>query len=125
MKLIHRLGYYLGGFSIGLIVLAFFLNGKKASCSYGPEARTLKDINNKKLVISAQSKAFISLKDIDTLELNYILYKGDVVFSKSEPRKKPCGIYRIEGELNKKAAALTVENCEKTATLKSIQFITD
>lgn len=125
MKLIHRLGYYLGGFSIGLIVLAFFLNGKKASCSYGPEARTLKDINNKKLVISAQSKAFISSKDIDTLELNYILYKGDVVFSKSEPRKKPCGIYRIEGELNKKAAALTVENCEKTATLKSIQYITD
>ncbi len=39
MKLIQRIGYYLGGFSIGLVILAFFLNGKKTSCSYGPDAR--------------------------------------------------------------------------------------
>ncbi len=123
MKLLHRIGYYLGGFSIGLIVLAFFLNGKKASCSYSPEARTLKNIGTKTLVFSSKSKAFMTSENIDTLELNYILYKGDVVFSKSEPRKEPCGIYHIEGTLNKKDAALTIENCEKTATLKSIEFL--
>ena len=47
MKFIHRLGYYLGGFSIGLILLAFFLQGKKTSCDYGPNARTTKNIANK------------------------------------------------------------------------------
>jgi hypothetical protein len=123
LKLLHRTGYYLGGFSIGLIVLAFFLNGKKASCSYSPEARTLKNIGTKKLVFSSESEVFMSSEKIDTLELNYILYKGDVVFSESEPRKEPCGIYRIEGTLNKKDAALTIENCKNTATLKSIEFL--
>ena len=29
MKFIHRLGFYLGGFSIGLVFLMFFLSGKK------------------------------------------------------------------------------------------------
>ena len=48
MKFIHRLGYYLGGFSIGLIFLAFFLSGKRASCDYGPDARVLKNIGQKK-----------------------------------------------------------------------------
>jgi len=49
MKFIHRLGYYLGGFSIGLIFLAFFLSGKRASCDYGPDARVLKNIGLKQL----------------------------------------------------------------------------
>ena len=52
MKLIHRIGYYLGGFSIGLIFLAFILSGKKASCSYGLDARVLKNISTKQLVYS-------------------------------------------------------------------------
>ena len=50
MTLIQRIGYYLGGFSIGLVILAFFLNGKKTSCSYGPDSRVLKNINSKKLI---------------------------------------------------------------------------
>ena len=50
MTLLQRVGYYLGGFSMGLIILAFFLNGKHVSCSYGPEARVLKDISTKKVV---------------------------------------------------------------------------
>lgn len=123
MKLLHRIGYYLGGFSIGLVLLAFFLNGKKASCSYSPEARTLKNINTKNIILSPESEAFIVAQNIDTLQINYILVKGEVVFSKSEPRKEPCGIYQIEGTLNDKEAALTVENCKKTAILKSIKFL--
>ena len=47
MSLMRRLGYYLGGFSIGLILLAFFLSGKRTSCDYGPEARVLKNIRTK------------------------------------------------------------------------------
>ncbi len=123
MKLINRIGYYLGGFSIGLVILAFFLNGKKASCSYGPESRVLKNINTKDIVFSEEANTFISNQSIDTTQVNYILYKGNVVFSKSNTRKEPCGEYYIEGELNKKDAALIVENCETTATLKEIKFI--
>ena len=41
MKFIHRLGLYLGGFSVGLIFLMFFLV-EKTSCAYSPNARVLK-----------------------------------------------------------------------------------
>lgn len=123
MKLIYRIGYYLGGFSIGLVILAFFLNGKKASCSYGPESRVLKNINLKKVAFSNEAEHFITTNKIDTLSVNYILYKGDVVFSKSETKSTPCKTYHIEGVLKDKEAALLVENCEKTATLKKIIWI--
>lgn len=123
MSLLKRFGYYFGGFSIGLVILAFFLNGKKASCSYGPDARVLKNINLKKVQFSNASNVFITANKIDTLQVNYILYKGDINFSESNARQKPCGIYQIEGELNQKDAALIVENCEKSATLKSIKFL--
>ena len=63
MKFIHRLGYYLGGFSIGLIFLAFFLSGKRASCSYGPDARVLKNISTKQLIYSRNV--------IDLIQNNY------------------------------------------------------
>ena len=123
MNLLKRFGYYFGGFAIGLVILAFFLNGKKVSCDYGPDARVLKNINLKKIQFSNEANVFIASNNIDTLQVNYILYKGDINFSESDSRKKPCGIYQIEGELNKKDAALTVENCEKTAILKAIHFL--
>ncbi|MBQ0769970.1 MAG: DUF4258 domain-containing protein [Bizionia sp.] len=123
MSLLRRIAYYIGGFSLGLVLLAFFLNGKKASCSYGPESRVLKNITTKTLVISEEARAFVKQNDIDTIQINYILHKGDVIFSKSNTRKEPCGEYYIEGELNKKEAVLTVDNCEKQAIVQRIEFI--
>lgn len=113
MKLVHRIGYYLGGFSIGLIVLMFFLSGKKVSCDYGPDARVLKNINSKKL---DYTNTFIK----DSSAINYVLKFGDIDFSKSSPRKEPCGVYLIEGAYNDNLVLLTVENCDSTATV--VQF---
>ena len=50
MKVLYRLGYYLGGFSVGLILLAFILNGKKTSCNYTPNARVIDNLLQKKIV---------------------------------------------------------------------------
>ncbi|WP_452224514.1 hypothetical protein [Lacinutrix chionoecetis] len=123
MSLLKRFGYYFGGFAIGLVILAFFLNGKKVSCDYGPDARVLKNINSKTLVYSTEAEAFIASKNIDTTQINYILYKGDINFSKSDSRKTPCGTYFVEGEINDKDTGLTIENCEKIATIQSVEFI--
>ena len=120
MKLIQRIGYYLGGFSIGLIILAFFLNGKKVSCDYGPEARVLKNINTKEIIYSETINNALLEKKIDSLTILFLLKRGDVNFSKSEPRQKPCGVYTIEGTYNDKDLLLTVENCELTATILNI-----
>ncbi len=120
MKLIHRIGFYLGGFSIGLIFLAFFLSGKRASCSYGPDARVLKNISTKQLVYSQNVLDMINNKTIDSLTISKVLKDGDVDFSKVNRDLDFCKIYIIEHEVNKIDIALTVENCETIATIKSI-----
>ncbi|WP_299554716.1 hypothetical protein [Seonamhaeicola sp.] len=115
MKFIQRLGYYLGGLSIGLIILAFFLNGKKVSCDYGPEARVLKNINSKQLYYT---NAFIK----DSAVINHILKFGDVNFSESHPRQEPCGIYKVEGLYNDDTAILSVENCDSIAKILDLKI---
>jgi hypothetical protein len=122
MKLIHRIGYYLGGFSIGLIFLAFFLSGKRASCSYGPDARLLKNIRTKQLVYSHNVRELIENKTIDTLSISKILKFGDVDFSEVNRNLDSCKIYIIEHEINNKNIALTVENCEAIATIHTIRI---
>ncbi len=122
MKLIHRIGYYLGGFSIGLIFLAFFLSGKKASCSYGLDARVLKNISTKQLVYSQNVLELLKNRSIDTLTISEILKFGDVDFSKVDRDLDFCKLYIIEHEIDEKDIALTVENCETIATIMSVSF---
>lgn len=122
MKLIQRVGFYLGGFSIGLIFLAFFLSGKRASCSYGPDARVLKNISTKQLIYSQSVLDLIQNKSIDTLTISEILKFGDVNFSESDTKLDSCKIYVIENEFEDKHISLSVENCETIATISSIKI---
>ena len=123
MKLIQRIGYYLGGFSIGLVILAFFLNGKKTSCSYGPDARVLKNINSKQIKYSQNISTLLNNKTLDTSAISYILKKGDINFSESSPRQKPCGTYSVEGDYNNGDAVLMVENCDSVATIINFKIL--
>ncbi|MBB1489759.1 DUF4258 domain-containing protein [Oceanospirillum sp. D5] len=102
---------------MGLIILAFFLSGKKTSCAYGPEARVLKNINSK-------SKEFSNevLEQFDANTIKELLKTGDVNFSKSTPRQKPCGIYLIESSLNDKTIEITVENCDSLVKVNNLSF---
>ena len=122
MKLIQRIGYYLGGFSIGLIILAFFLNGKKTSCSYGPDARVLKNIRLKKIIYSDNIQSDLKNYNLDSVAIDYVLRKGNIDFSESNPRQKPCGVYSIEGEFEKKEIILTVQNCDSIATITHLKI---
>ncbi|KJD32907.1 hypothetical protein PK35_07975 [Tamlana nanhaiensis] len=122
MKFIHRLGYYLGGFSIGLIVLAFFLSGKKTSCSYGPEARVIKNINSKKLVYTSNVFSVLNQNNLDTSQVNNAIKHGNINFSKSETRKEPCATYYLENVLNDKTITLTIENCDSIATITQLKI---
>ena len=122
MTLIQRIGYYLGGFSLGLIILAFFLNGKKVSCSYGPDARVLKNIRLKKLLYSEGVQSQLSVYKLDSTAFNYILKKGNINFSESNARQKPCGMYVVEGDYNTQDIRLTVENCDSIATITQLSI---
>lgn len=122
MKFIHRLGYYLGGFAIGLVLLMFFLNGKDASCDYGPNARTVKNISNKPLSYSDRAYEFINTNELDSTTIVNLVKYGSVDFSKSDTELDSCKIYLIENSYKEQDMELKVQNCEALATLLDIKY---
>lgn len=117
MKLIHRLGFYFGGFSIGLVFLMFFLSGKKTSCAYGPNARVLKNINTKTIVFSENTLNYLENKAMDSLYVLRILKQGKVLFKDSNVKADSCKTYAIKLE----KVQLTVENCDSVATVLELK----
>ncbi|CAN5325740.1 hypothetical protein BH23BAC2_BH23BAC2_24650 [soil metagenome] len=122
MKFIHRLFYYGIGLFFGIIILMFFLGGKRASCDYSPNARTLKNIRIKDRIYTPEAIQFFQANQIDTGSVSTILNKGKVNFGKSETENDPCNIYFVTGEVNARLIELQVENCDSTATIQRVEF---
>ena len=120
MHIAKRFGFYGFGFVIGLLLLFFFLNGKKAGCDYGPDARTLKNIKIKQRVFSTQSLQALKQNNLDTSAVSSLLRFGDVNFGESNTKLDSCKIYVIEGYVKNINLKMKVQNCHKTATITSI-----
>ena len=73
MSFLKRLSYYLGGFSVGIVLLLFFLGGKNTRCYYGPDARVINDFP-KGMGIYNPMQDSINRLDFEG---------GDIVFSES------------------------------------------
>ncbi|SDL19816.1 protein of unknown function [Salinimicrobium catena] len=123
MKFIHRLGYYLGGFSIGLVILAFFLSGKKTSCDYTPDARVLKNIRIKERAYTEQALERMEMYQVDTSDISTILKKGDVDFSRSNTKLDSCKTYLVTGRSQIHNLELLFENCDSVATLQKVDVV--
>jgi len=124
MKLAYRLGYYLSGFVIGLIILFFFLSGKKTSCDYGPNARVLKNIRTKKLNYSSNATLFFQQNKVDSTSIYSVLTNGDVDFEKSITDLDSCNIYVINSDKEDKNLQLSIKNCDSVATIEQAKFLT-
>lgn len=120
MKFIHRLGFYLGGFAIGLVILAFFLSGKRTSCAYGMDARVLKNIRNKERAYTPDAMAEIARLEIDTASITTALHKGDIDFGRSKTKKDPCKVYLVTGNTDSGDLEILFENCDSIATVQKI-----
>lgn len=107
---------------MGLLLLFFILSGKKTSCAYGPDARTLKNIRIKERAFSEESRLFFSENNIDTSAVSTILREGDVVFSESITKLDSCNQYVVKGEYMNRDLKLRIENCEKKATVMTAAF---
>ncbi|ARV05473.1 hypothetical protein BTO04_01640 [Polaribacter sp. SA4-10] len=118
--LVKRIFYYLVGLSLGSIAVYFFWQKKNASFDYGMDARTLKTIRIKERIFSDEAKRAMLQYDIDTLKISTILYKGDVDFSKSNQRIKPCPEYYITGNGDLKSVSLYVKRCDSIATIEKV-----
>ena len=121
MVFIRRLGFYLLGFAIGLIFLAYFLKGKHTEFCYAPNCRVLKNINTKKIEFSPEIYQFLRKHNKDSSQINMILKEGDVIFSKSSPQDKPCATYIIAGFINDIPTEISVKNCDTVALVKKIE----
>jgi hypothetical protein len=125
MKFIHRLGYYLGGFAIGLVVLAFFLSGKEARCDYSPNARTTKYLSGLPKSYSENAEAFMKERDMDTSIVKQLIRYGKVDFGKSDTRGNPCKTYLLNSIYKETNLQLSIENCDKKARIISISQVAD
>ena len=123
MKFTQRLAYYLSGFAIGLVILMFFLNGKDASCDYGPNARTVKNISSKPIAYSDEAEEFVKNNEIDSATVVNLIKYGNVDFSKSNTKLDSCKIYHIDNSYKKRDIELTVENCDSLSTIFKINYI--
>jgi len=122
MNLLQRFGYYLGGLSIGLVIVFFFWKEKGTTFNYGMDARVLNNIRLKKMIYSDEAIFELNRNNLDSTAINYVLKKGDVNFSKSKTHQKPCAIYSVEGDFKNKEIVLTIENCDSVATLTNFRI---
>ena len=103
MSFIKRLGYYLGGFSVGLIFLFFFFNGKRTQCNYSPSARVKSDI---------QKKAWVFGKDFYPIQDTLQWFANTTVdFSESNIGTDSCNVYVMEID----DKIFSVKKCTDTA----------
>ncbi len=123
MNFIQRLGFFSVGLIMGIGILMFFLGGKKASCDYSPNARTLKNIRIKERIFSEAALSNISTNNLDTSVVSTILKSGNVDFGKSDTKRKPCKVYFISEELESGEFEIEVENCNEKAVIKSLQKV--
>jgi hypothetical protein len=124
MKLAKRFFFYFGGFAIGLVLLYFFVGGSGASCdyAYGPNARTLKNIRIKERVFSEETLENLANHQLDTSTISLLLQSGKVLFRESNTRLDSCRIYIIKGVISNKNLKISVENCNKTVTIRSAEI---
>lgn len=118
----RRFALYGFGFILGIGLVFFFLGGKNASCNWLPNDRMLNIIRSKQIQYSENIKDAIATKEIDSTDINYLLLDGDIDFSKSQTKNKPCRNYLIEGKKDKKEMSITVKICDSIATIQSINF---
>jgi len=116
----QRLPYFLGGLTIGIIVVAFIWGKKNTTFDYGPNARVLKNLRVKERHFSQDALTTLSSKKIDTANITQILTNGDVDLMNKIKLDSCLYQYNIKGIKDLKNVTLTVINCDSIATIKKI-----
>ncbi len=109
------------GFAIGIVLVFFFLGGKKASCNWLPNDRVLNIIQLKQISFSPTVKDQLLNSETDSLDIMLIITRGDIDFSKSQVKNDPCRNYWIEGIQEQEELFITVEVCDSTAVVKTLE----
>jgi len=117
VKLLYRLGFYMIGFSIGLIFLAVILKGKKTSCNYGPNDRVISNLSKKNWSLNQSINP-----EFDSIAFHSFLTKSNVDFGKSDTLKDSCKTYLLNGYWREQPFTLRLENCEKEVRVLELSY---
>ncbi len=130
MRIIQRVGYYLIGVAIGIVLLAIFVKGKMKDrildFAYLPEARVLKSLSNMSFTLSAKAKQTPLGNEIDSTWLSSFYKNADIDFSNSNPRKEAClKEYTVNGNAKKQMLSvfLTLNPCDSLVEIQEIKVI--
>lgn len=128
-KLLKRFGYYFGGLALGVVALSYINKQKGTTFNYGPTSRVLSQIRLKDtLKISDNAQEVLTQYHLDSLDIQYVLHKGEWNRDKSHVHQKPCPDYWIDATIGKKINdkvvrndfSFIIERCEYTATIKEV-----
>jgi len=117
MSFLYRLGYFLGGFSAGLVILFFLFNGKRTQCNYGPEARVINNLSEKNW---AAKTTLLPGMNLDSITVQSLLKHASIDFSQSDTKRDSCKRYALTGYFGEKDISWEVENCAKTVYIIDI-----
>lgn len=118
-----RLGFFLLGLGLGIFLLGRFLDKKKASFDYLPNARTLKSIRSKPYFkYNSSVKEIMKQHNIDTIAVKSLIYYGEVHFTKENRGKKPCHTYLIEPTKKTANISIRVKRCDSVATVVGLEI---
>lgn len=123
MVFVKRLGFYLIGFSLGLVFLAYFLKGKNTEFCYAPNCRVLKSIRSKTISYAPEIQQLIDNKTVTAEQISAVLHDGKVLFKKSDTHSEPCKTYIVKGHLDANDIELNIQHCESTAEIKKITLL--
>ncbi|MBC9796220.1 DUF4258 domain-containing protein [Sinomicrobium weinanense] len=121
MDILRRIGLYLVGLAIGIVIVTFIFREKGTEFCYSPNCRVLKNIREKAIVYSEDARKSLKENAIDTTGISVSVFtKGDVIFSKSNTELDSCKTYTIEGTLTTGKIEVFVKNCDRIAKIATI-----
>ncbi|MFA9290528.1 MAG: hypothetical protein ACEQSF_04825 [Solirubrobacteraceae bacterium] len=121
MNFSQRIKFYAIGIFFGIFLVYLLFGDRKMSCTYFPNARVLEECYNKPKKYSA-----LSIKQLREMGLDYTFIQQKVFttskidFSKSIPRKKPCGLYFTKYPKKKPLYEIVFQKCSDKIIISSI-----
>lgn len=116
----ERLPYFLGGLTIGIIIVVFIFGKKGTTFDYGPNARVLKNLRIKERIYTKEAIDVLYYYQLDTAMVSQILANGNVDIGNKIKLDSCLYQYTIQGRKELKNIEIVVTNCDDAAIIEKI-----
>lgn len=97
MRFYRKLGAYISGILVGIVILIIFNKIKSQYKDADKTGKILMEIKQKPLQYTKHAACRMQCREITTEEVQYVLNGGIINYSKSNTANKPCPTYALEG----------------------------